>query len=168
MVSKWLNNHQVIVGLTVPEVTDLYIVLWDSVVRNGTEKSDHGAQGYYYGENGEHSWYEISKAIGLAMVDLGLSKDDEPTPFSKEELVKYFGSEVQSYMSATVVYMWLTVAYVACRRWGITSEPTPAAEPHTLGRLVGSRSTRRTTCSPASNRRLRHYGSNKCVVREMV
>lgn len=30
------------------------------------------------------------------MVDLGLSKDDEPTSFTKEELVKYFRSEVLS------------------------------------------------------------------------
>lgn len=149
-------------------MTDLYIVLWDSIVRNGAEKSDRGAQGYYYGENGEHSWYEISKAIGLAMVDLGLSKDDEPTTFSKEELVEYFGSEVPSYISVTVVYKWLTVTFAACRRWGITLEPTPVVEPHTPGHLAGSRSIRRTTCSPASNRRLRHYGSNKYVVREMV
>ncbi|OSC98273.1 NAD-P-binding protein [Trametes coccinea BRFM310] len=74
------------------DVADLYIVLFDSAVSN-PEKTGHGWEGFYFGENGEHSWYQISRAIGEAMVELGLTDDPEPTPFSTDELIKYFGSE---------------------------------------------------------------------------
>ena len=77
---------------------DLFIILWDAVVSN-PEKIGHGRDGFYFGENGEHLWYDISKAIGKALVKRGISKSDEPTPFTTEELVKYFGSEVSSLRS---------------------------------------------------------------------
>lgn len=73
------------------------MVLYDAIVKNGPDHVDHGGRGYYYGENGEHSWYELSKEIGRVMVELGLSKSDEPTSFSKEELIRYFGSEVRAF-----------------------------------------------------------------------
>ena len=70
------------------------MVVYDSVVTKGTENVDHGIRGYYFGENGEHSWYDISKAIGKAMVELGLSDTDEPETFTTEQLGRYFPSEV--------------------------------------------------------------------------
>ena len=70
-------------------------MLYDAIVTKGADNVDHGIRGYYYGENGEHSWYDISKEIGRAFVELGLSKSDEPTTFSDEELAKYFGSVVR-------------------------------------------------------------------------
>ncbi|TFK91170.1 NAD-P-binding protein [Polyporus arcularius HHB13444] len=76
----------------IDDVADLYIVLYDAIVAN-PEKVGHGWEGIYFGENGEHSWYQISKAIGEAMVALGISTDPEPTSFTTEEMVKYFGSE---------------------------------------------------------------------------
>ena len=75
-------------------MADLYIVLYNAIAKMGADNVDHGTKGYYIGENGEHSWYDISKGIGRAMVDLGLSSSDEPTAFTSSELVKYFGSEV--------------------------------------------------------------------------
>ncbi|KAI0822485.1 NAD-P-binding protein [Trametes gibbosa] len=76
----------------IDDVADLYIVLFDSIVSK-PDKTGHGWEGLYFGENGEHSWYQISRAIGDTLVSLGVSTDPEPTPFSTEELVKYFGSE---------------------------------------------------------------------------
>ncbi|KAI0661778.1 NAD-P-binding protein [Cubamyces menziesii] len=76
----------------IDDVADLYIVLFDSIVSN-PDKTGHGWEGFYFGENGEHSWYQISRAIGEALVELGISQDPEPTAFSREELIKYFGSE---------------------------------------------------------------------------
>jgi len=84
-LALWPNVH-------IDDVADLYIVLYDSIITKGTENVDHGIRGYYFGENGEHSWYDISKAIGEAMVELGLTNDPEPTTFTDEELAKYFGS----------------------------------------------------------------------------
>lgn len=58
----------------------------------------HGSNGYYVGENGDHTWYDVSKAIGKALVKRGLSKSDEPTTFADEELIKYWGSVVRSHI----------------------------------------------------------------------
>ena len=64
--------------------------MYDAIVQKGADNVDHGVKGYYIGANGEHSWYEISKAIGEALVKLGRANDPEPTSFTKEELEKYF------------------------------------------------------------------------------
>ena len=78
-----------------PTVADLYIVLYDSIVRNGADNVDHGIRGYYFGENGEHSWYAISKEIARVLVEKGIGASDEPTSFTADELVQYWGSEVR-------------------------------------------------------------------------
>ena len=67
--------------------------MFDAIVAN-PDKVGHGREGYYFGENGEHSWYDISKEIGRTMVLQGLTDNDEPITFSNEELAKYFGSVV--------------------------------------------------------------------------
>jgi hypothetical protein len=70
------------------------MVIYDAVVTKGAENVDHGIRGYYFGENGEHVWYDVSKGVGRAMVDLGRADTDEPDTFKTEELAKLFGSEV--------------------------------------------------------------------------
>lgn len=77
----------------------MYIALYDAITKNGADNVDHGERGYYFAENGEHSWLELSNAIGSAMVELGFSKSAEPTAFTTEELIKYFSSEVSFYIS---------------------------------------------------------------------
>jgi nucleoside-diphosphate-sugar epimerase len=79
-------------SVNIEEQADLYIVLLDAVLSN-PDKVGHGRDGYYFGINGEHTWYQISKEIGKAMVKLGLSKSDEPTMFTQEEIPKYFYNE---------------------------------------------------------------------------
>ena len=73
---------------TFPTVADLYIVLFDSILAN--PKTGHGHNGYYFGENGEHSLYDVGKAIGEALHSYGIG-DAVPTTFTEEELQKYFG-----------------------------------------------------------------------------
>lgn len=80
--------------LTENTEADFFIILYDALIAN-PDKVGHGRDGYYFGTNGEHTWYDISKAIGVALVKRGISKSDEPTTFTTEELVKYFGSEVR-------------------------------------------------------------------------
>lgn len=70
-------------------VADLYIVLYNSIISNPA--TGHGREGIYFGESGEHSLYDIGKAIGEALVALGKAKSPGPTTFTKEELDKYFG-----------------------------------------------------------------------------
>ena len=76
------------------------MVLFDSIVSN-PDKTGHGWEGFYFVENGEHTWYQISKAIGEALVEFGIADDAEPTPFSVEELVKYFGAEEWGWYGGT-------------------------------------------------------------------
>lgn len=73
-------------------MADLYIVLFDSIRSNPS--TGHGREGIYFGETGEHSLYEVGKAIGEAMVALGKSDNPEPTTFTKEEIDKYFGVRI--------------------------------------------------------------------------
>ncbi|KZT66769.1 NAD(P)-binding protein [Daedalea quercina L-15889] len=75
----------------IDDVADLYIVVFDATTAD-PEHIGHGWEGFYFGENGEHAWYDISKAIARAFVELGLGGTDEPTAFTDEELVKYWGS----------------------------------------------------------------------------
>jgi len=75
----------------IDDVADLYIVLFDAITAN-PEGVGHGWEGFYFGENGEHTWYDISKEIARVFVELGLGGTDEPTAFTDEELVKYWGS----------------------------------------------------------------------------
>jgi nucleoside-diphosphate-sugar epimerase len=77
----WPNVH-------IDEVADLYIVLYDSIVTDPA--TGHGREGIYFGINGEHSLYDVAKAIGEAIVALGKADNPEPTTFTKEEIDKYF------------------------------------------------------------------------------
>ncbi|KAF8149876.1 hypothetical protein B0H34DRAFT_678825 [Crassisporium funariophilum] len=78
----WPNVH-------INDVADLYIVLYDSILSNPA--TGHGREGYYFGENGEHTLYDVGKAIGEAVVAIGKGKNPGPTTFTKEELDKYLG-----------------------------------------------------------------------------
>ncbi|KZT03271.1 NAD(P)-binding protein [Laetiporus sulphureus 93-53] len=82
--SLWPDVH-------IDDLAELYITIFDTVTRD--PELGHGWEGFHFGENGEHSWYDISKAIAVAFVELGLGGSDEPTTFTTEELVKFWGSE---------------------------------------------------------------------------
>ena len=76
-------------------VADSFIVLFDAINKKGADNVGHGYEGYYYVENGEHSWLELTNEIGKALVDLKILKSAEPTQLTEEEYVKYFGSVVR-------------------------------------------------------------------------
>lgn len=69
-------------------MADLYVVLYDSIVTN--PNTGHGREGIYFGINGQHTLYDVGKAIGEALVATGKVDDPEPTAFTKEEIDKYF------------------------------------------------------------------------------
>jgi len=71
-------------------VADLFSTLYDSATKN-PGKTGHGREGFYFGASGEHSLYNVGKAIGEALVELGIAQSPEPTTFTKEDLDKYFG-----------------------------------------------------------------------------
>lgn len=76
-------------------------MLLDAIAPN-PEKVGHGREGYYIGENGEHSWLQISQRIGEELYARGISQSPEPTPFSHDELVALLGSDVR-----LVVFVYL-------------------------------------------------------------
>jgi len=90
-------------NVDIHDVTDLYILIIDNIIpyksdsrahperpRTPTPHFQHGASGFYFGENGEHTLHSVGEAIGKVMVTLGKSKDPTPTPFTEEEIQKYF------------------------------------------------------------------------------
>ncbi|KAH9840267.1 uncharacterized protein C8Q71DRAFT_795377 [Rhodofomes roseus] len=79
----------------VNDVADMYMLLFDKIV-SGAPGVGHGWEGYYYLENGELSWNAIASAIGKALVELGAAKSPEVTPFTKDEITKYYKSEFAS------------------------------------------------------------------------
>ncbi|KAJ7625818.1 hypothetical protein FB45DRAFT_836098 [Roridomyces roridus] len=76
-------------NVEVHELADLYVALYDAITSNPA--TGHGTNGYYFGENGEHSFYDLSKAVGESLVALGKSDNPEPKTFSQEELDQFFG-----------------------------------------------------------------------------
>ncbi|CAL1702855.1 unnamed protein product [Somion occarium] len=83
-VSTWNN-------VEIGELTDLYMILLETLLAE-PEKAGHGSEGYYFAENGEHTWCELSRAIGVALRQLGISKNIEPTSLNEEEVAKYGGT----------------------------------------------------------------------------
>ena len=75
-------------------VTNLYDILFNAVISSEHASIGHGRNGYYFGGSGDYLWYDLSEAIGKALVKRGLIEVEEPTAFTREELIKYFGSEV--------------------------------------------------------------------------
>ncbi|KAG5644376.1 hypothetical protein DXG03_008604 [Asterophora parasitica] len=77
----WPNVH-------IDEIADLYLILYDSIHAN--KDIGHGREGIYFGESDEHTFYDLSKEISKALVEIGRGESEEPTTFTKEEIVKYF------------------------------------------------------------------------------
>jgi len=67
-------------------VADLYIILYDTIVSN--PEIGHGREGFYFGENGEYTLYEASKAVSEAMLAHGKGNALEPSAFTEEEYEK--------------------------------------------------------------------------------
>ncbi len=67
----------------------MYLVVFNAIRANPGNVA-HGRDGYYFGVNGEHLAYDVSKELGRVLVDLGKSSSDEPTPLNQEDLDKYF------------------------------------------------------------------------------
>ena len=69
------------------EVADLFIQLFDRI-REHPDGAPHGREGFYFGESGEHSLYDIGKKVAEVLVELGIGQSTEPTTFSEEEVKK--------------------------------------------------------------------------------
>lgn len=80
----WTNIH-------LHDLSNLFLKLVEAAVDNGKDAS-WGPDGYYFAENGEHIWGEVSQAVAAAAHELGLIPSDEVEPLSAEsanELTPY-------------------------------------------------------------------------------
>ncbi|KAK7044260.1 hypothetical protein VNI00_007982 [Paramarasmius palmivorus] len=83
------GGHNLWPNVNVHELADLYSILYDTIINN-PGKAGHGHDGFYFGASGEHKLYDVSKAVGDALVELGVADNAEPTTFTSEEIDKYF------------------------------------------------------------------------------
>ncbi|EGN98782.1 hypothetical protein SERLA73DRAFT_181420 [Serpula lacrymans var. lacrymans S7.3] len=74
--NRWPNVH-------IDDIASLYIVLYEAILAG---KAGHGREGLYFGENGEHLLYDVSKAVAEALYELGKGRSPEPTMVTEEEL----------------------------------------------------------------------------------
>ncbi|KAH7927395.1 NAD(P)-binding protein [Leucogyrophana mollusca] len=82
----WQNVH-------VDDLAALFITVFEAATNPAaaSELAGHGREGFYFGENGEHTLYDACKVMAQALYEKGKSESSEPTTFSEEELQKYFG-----------------------------------------------------------------------------
>jgi hypothetical protein len=77
------------------EQADLFMLIFDRA-RANPEDTPHGREGFFFGASGEHTLYDVSKRIAEVLFELGVGKTPEPTTFSDEEMLKYFGVSLLS------------------------------------------------------------------------
>ncbi|KAF8199610.1 hypothetical protein BJ912DRAFT_844564, partial [Pholiota molesta] len=81
-MNYWPNVH-------IEDVADLYLYLFNAALMNPTGTA-HGHEGFYFAENGEHTLYQVGKAICEAMITVGECSEPEPSTFTDEEIQQYF------------------------------------------------------------------------------
>ncbi|KAI6104126.1 hypothetical protein F5141DRAFT_1216679 [Pisolithus sp. B1] len=83
----WPNVH-------IDDVSDLFVVVYENALSG---RAAHGREGFYFGENGEHKVYDVSKAIAQALYELGKGRSPEPEPFTQEDY-EHFGRRNLEYL----------------------------------------------------------------------
>ncbi|KAJ3537416.1 hypothetical protein NMY22_g5598 [Coprinellus aureogranulatus] len=76
----WPNVH-------IDEVADIYTIVLNAILEG--KNPGHGREGFYFGESGEHTLYDVGKRIAEVLVAHGLAQSLEPTTFTKEDVDKY-------------------------------------------------------------------------------
>ena len=71
--------------LTTTSVADLYVVVYNAIVAHPST-TPHGREGYFFGENGEHTLLDVARATGQVMVEMGEATSAEPTSFTSDEV----------------------------------------------------------------------------------
>ncbi|KAF8994636.1 hypothetical protein BDQ17DRAFT_1311401 [Cyathus striatus] len=76
-------------NVNIDEMSSFYITLLDAILSD--KDVGHGREGFFFGENGEHTLYQVGEAIAKALFEIGIGKSLQPITFTKEETDKYFG-----------------------------------------------------------------------------
>ncbi|KAA1475298.1 NAD(P)-binding protein [Dentipellis sp. KUC8613] len=78
-------------NVDIDDTAHLFLVVFDAALAHAEKTTPHGREGFFFSENGEHQLIDVSREIAKVLVDLGKGKSPEPTPFTEEEVIKYFG-----------------------------------------------------------------------------
>ncbi|KAF8994645.1 hypothetical protein BDQ17DRAFT_1331013 [Cyathus striatus] len=78
-------------NVDIDEMSSFYITLLDAILSD--KDVGHGREGFFFGENGEHTLYQVGEAIAKVLFEIGIGKNLQPTTFTKEETDKYFGGD---------------------------------------------------------------------------
>jgi len=77
----WRNVH-------VADLADGYVLLVEEALKEGGGKATWGAQGYYFTENGEHTFVELSQLLAFSAYTKGYISKLEVETLSPEEVKK--------------------------------------------------------------------------------
>ena len=88
-------SHSLNKSISLIPVADLYILLLEQILSG--KPLAHGRNGFYFGENGEYTAYDLCKVISEVLYDQGKSKSATPTTFTEDEManlpgISFFGS----------------------------------------------------------------------------
>ncbi|KAI0833292.1 NAD-P-binding protein [Trametes gibbosa] len=86
MVGAGVNIHP---NVHIDDASQLYCTILERALAD--DDIGHGREGFYFGENGEHTMYDVAQAMGLALQNMGLANTAAPSSFTRDELDKYFG-----------------------------------------------------------------------------
>lgn len=94
-LNLWENVH-------IDDLTKLYVLILDKSLSHTPPPS--GAEGFFFGANGEHRVLDVAERIGRAMSELGKGRSSRPTPFTEEEIEEWFGSGSQGLANCNASY----------------------------------------------------------------
>ncbi|KDQ57352.1 hypothetical protein JAAARDRAFT_35980 [Jaapia argillacea MUCL 33604] len=79
-------------NVEIDELGELYNILFDLALSDAPPP--HGREGLYFGATDEHLLADLYDTVARDLYELGKAKSEEPTALSKEEVLKFYGSEV--------------------------------------------------------------------------
>ncbi|KAA1475299.1 NAD(P)-binding protein [Dentipellis sp. KUC8613] len=78
-------------GVELNETAQLFIIVLEAALAHPERPLPHGREGFFFAENGEFPMIVVCKEIAKILYDMGKAKSPEPTPFTHDEILKYFG-----------------------------------------------------------------------------
>jgi nucleoside-diphosphate-sugar epimerase len=99
--ATWNNVH-------IADLVDAYIIIFDQLVaaygpnaKPDAKPSPYlttGREGYYFAENGRHSWRQLSQKIGEVLYKKGIAKSPEVTSFPDDEVESILWGKLSWYV----------------------------------------------------------------------
>lgn len=81
--ARWSNVH-------VADLSDLYVLLAEEALAENGGKASWGATGYYFAENGEHAWGDISHSLAKYMYKQSLLPSADIDTFSAADVEELY------------------------------------------------------------------------------